>query len=90
MAQRRGARYGEDEWDYSSQSPSKRARGVHLVSESEPEVDYEEDDNFDDRFQNPDSFMQQFGGYESADSEDPDDDEIKKDRNSFKSKKKNK
>ncbi len=29
----------------------------------------------DERYQNPDNFLNQFGGYESEDSEDPDDDD---------------
>jgi hypothetical protein len=84
MAQGHGTRYEEDEWDYSARSPSKRARNAHLLSKSEAKFHYEEGDNFDDRFQNPDSFMRQFGGYESSNSEDPDDDEIKEDQKSEK------
>jgi hypothetical protein len=73
MAYRRTNDYEEDEWEYQAQPTSKRPRQAHDVSDSEQ--DYEEEESFADRFQNPESFLKQFGGYESENSEDPDDDE---------------
>jgi hypothetical protein len=70
MANRRAGNFGDGQWTGSS--PSKRFRATHVVSES----DFSQDDEDYDDFPNPDTFLNQFGGYESADSEDPDDDEI--------------
>jgi hypothetical protein len=47
---------------------------VYPISESDTDFDCE-DDSYNDRFQNPDAFLNQFGGYESENSEDPQDDE---------------
>jgi hypothetical protein len=61
-------------WGNASRSPSKRARSVYQISESDTDFEHE-DDTYGDRFQNPDAFLNQFGGYESENSEDPQEDE---------------
>jgi hypothetical protein len=72
MAHRR-ADYEDDEWQSSGPSPQKCSRNDHPISESDYEFQ-EEGDSYEDRFQNPDYFLKQFGGYESN-SEDPDEDD---------------
>ncbi len=73
MENRRGDYYADDEWEEPAGSPSKRARNVYQVSESDQEMDYQDNDE-QDHFQNPDAFLNQFGGYEWDHSEDPNDD----------------
>ncbi len=42
-------------------------------------MDYEDDDGSQEHFQNPESFLNQFGGYETDHSEDPNDDDEEND-----------
>jgi hypothetical protein len=71
-----GGYYAAEEWEDSDQYPPKRARRAHEVSDSEYDAnDGETDDGYDDRFQNPEYFLKRFGGYQSDNSEDPDEDE---------------
>ncbi len=74
MSFRRPANYEDEDWNDSYRSPPKRGRNAYAVSDSEQEPEGD-DDGYEDRFQNPDAFLSRFGGYESDNSEDPDDDE---------------
>jgi hypothetical protein len=48
---------------------------VYAISESEQEAEGDDDDGYGDRFQNPEAFLSRFGGYESENSEDPNDED---------------
>ncbi len=75
MAFQGGSGYQDEDWDDTGRLPRKQARKFHAISDSEQDYDYEEEDEYSDRFQNPDMFLNQFGGYDAEDSEDPDDED---------------